>query len=131
MDEEVTAVVVGVRGGVPKDMTEWLRELGIERDKDVAKVTADIMREVLWGNTRVVKAKRIADRAAERAAAAGAGMVGALGDAQMGTGTAATTAATGVVGGAAGGTGAVVTQGTATAGRARRRGVERTRSGIG
>ena len=65
--EEVTAVAVGVQGGVHVDTAGWLGELGIEREADADKVIGDMVREVLWGNTRVVKAKWLAERAVGRA----------------------------------------------------------------
>ena len=64
VSEEVTAVAIGVRGGVHVDTAGWLGELGIEREADADKVIKDMVREVLWGNTRVVKAKWLAERAA-------------------------------------------------------------------
>ena len=67
VSEEVTAVAIGVRGGVNVDTAGWLGELGIEREADADKIIKDMVREVLWGNTRVVKAKWLAERAAGRA----------------------------------------------------------------
>ena len=64
--QKVTTIAMGVRGGVQADILDVLAEFGV-RDKRNNMRATNLVKEmqaaVLRGNTKVIKAKRIAERA--------------------------------------------------------------------
>ena len=63
---EVVTIAMGVRGGVQADILEVLEDLGVKDKKNnmrASNLVKDMQAAVLRGNTKVVKAKRLAESA--------------------------------------------------------------------
>ena len=61
VDPQITAIAFGVRGGITDDIVERLGRLGIPEGQ-VAEVVGEVHTAMMRGNSKVIKAKRIAER---------------------------------------------------------------------